>query len=375
MHQDSEDYQRIFLQDIPMMDVRAPIEFDKGAFPKSQNIPILNDPQREAIGTCYKQEGQNAAIALGLELITPELREQRLEQWQQFAITHPEGYLYCFRGGLRSRTTQSWLKDQGTDYPLIKGGYKAMRTYLLQQLEISTQQIPLVILSGLTGTGKTRVLKKTHYHVDLEGLANHRGSAFGSDVNDFQPTQINWENQLSIAFLKHRHHLPQSGLLLEDEGNRIGRSIMPINLNHQMAQSPCIILERELEQRVAIIQQDYFSDSWPLYQRQYQQAASENFSAFLLGSLTRIKKRLGGTRYQKVHASFTLALEYLFATGKSDLFAEGIQILLQEYYDPMYQYQLEKKQRKLLFRGTEPEILAWVNTHLKNMSHERNANI
>lgn len=368
IRQDSDDYQRIFLQDIPMMDVRAPIEFNKGAFLNSQNIPILNDQQRAAIGTCYKQQGQDAAIALGLELVNPDIREQRIEQWQQFAKAHPEGYLYCFRGGLRSRTTQSWLKEQGTDYPLIKGGYKAMRTYLLQQLEASVQQIPFVILSGLTGSGKTRVLKQTRYHIDLEGLANHRGSAFGSDVNDFQPTQINWENQLSIASLKHRHHFPESGLLLEDEGKRIGRCIMPISFNQKMTQSPYIFLERELEQRVAIIQQGYFSDSWPLYQQQYQQAASEKFSAFLLGSLERIKKRLGGTRYQKINASFTLALEHLFSTGETDLFAEGISLLLLEYYDPMYQYQLQKKQRKILFRGTEPEVLSWADEQLKTMT-------
>ena len=156
--QNTEDYQRIFLQDIPMMDVRAAIEFDKGAFPNSQNIPILNDSQREAIGTRYKREGQDAAIALGLELATPEIREHRLQQWQKFANANPEGYLYCFRGGLRSRTTQAWLKEKGLDYPLVEGGYKSMRTYLLQQLELSLQQIPFVILTGFTGSGKTQVL-------------------------------------------------------------------------------------------------------------------------------------------------------------------------------------------------------------------------
>ena len=288
-------------------------------------------------------------------------------QWQQYVKAHPEGYLYCFRGGLRSRTTQSWLKEQGLDYPLIKGGYKAMRTYLMQQLEASTQQIPFVILSGLTGSGKTRVLKKTRYHIDLEGLANHRGSAFGSDVNDFQPTQINWENQLSIACFKHRYHFPKSGLLLEDESKRIGRLFMPAGFNQKMTLSPFILLERELEQRVAIIREDYFTSSWPLYQQRYQNAANEKFSSFLRGGLLRIKKRLGGTRHKKINASFTLALEHLFATGESDLFAEGIQILLQEYYDPMYQYQLQKKQQEVLFRGTEPEILAWVDEHLMTM--------
>lgn len=354
-----------------MLDVRAPVEFDKGAFPNSQNIPILDDLQREAIGTCYKQEGQEgqeAAIALGLQLASVDIREQRLEQWTQFVKAHPEGYLYCFRGGLRSRTTQAWLQEQGINYPLVKGRYKAMRTFLLQQLELSAEQIPLVILSGYTGSGKNHVLNKTAYHIDLEGLANHRGSAFGSDVNDFQPTQINWENQLSIACLQYLHHHPQSGLLLEDEGKRIGRNILPDNLHTKMAHAPYIFLERELDQRVVIIRNDYWTSSWPLYQQQFRDAAAEKFSAFLLGSLARIQKRLGGVLYQKTNASFSLALEHFFGTGESHLFDEGVRLLLLEYYDPMYLYQLKNKQREILFRGTESEILAWVDEHLKAMT-------
>ena len=365
--QDTENYLRIFLQDIPMMDVRAPVEFDKGAFPSSQNIPILNDFQREAVGTRYKQEGQDAAIALGLELATPEIRERRMQQWQKFAKANPQGYLYCFRGGLRSRTTQSWLKEKGLNYPLVKGGYKSMRTYLLRQLEVSLQQIPFVILSGFTGSGKTQTLKKTNWHIDLEGLANHRGSAFGCDAHDSQPTQINWENLLSIACLKHRHQFPKSGLLLEDEGKRIGRIIMPAGFIEKMAQSPHIILEYPLEQRVTNIREDYIANSWPLYQQHYQETAKDTFSSFVLDNLARIKKRLGGIRYKKINDSFTLALNHLFATGESDLFNEGVSLLLVEYYDPMYQYQLQKKQPEVLFRGTEPEILAWVAEHLQTV--------
>lgn len=367
IRQDTQNYQRLFLEDIPLMDVRAPVEFDKGAFPKSQNIPILDDLQREAIGTCYKQEGQDAAIALGLQLASAKIREQRLEQWAQFVNAHPEGYLYCFRGGLRSRTTQTWLRERGMHYPLIKAGYKAMRIFLLQRQELSAAQIPLVILSGYTGSGKTHVLNKTRYHIDLEGLANHRGSAFGSDVNNFQPTQINWENQLAIACLKYQHHHPVSGLLLEDESNRIGRNILPDSLYLKMGQAPSIFLERELDQRVVIIRDDYLTSSWPLYQQQFQDAAAEKFSAFLLGSLARIQKRLGSMLYQKINASFMLALEHFFTTGEGHLFDEGVRLLLLEYYDPMYLYQLKNKQREILFSGTEPEILAWVDDHLQAM--------
>jgi len=365
--QDTEDYLRIFLQDIPLMDVRAPVEFNKGAFPSSQNIPLLNDSQRQAIGTRFKLEGQDAAIALGLEMATPEIREHRMQQWKHFANTYPEGYLYCFRGGLRSRTTQAWLKEAGLSYPLVKGGYKSMRTFLLQQLEADLQQIPFVILSGLTGSGKTQTLKKTNHHIDLEGLANHRGSAFGCDVHDSQPTQINLENQLSIACLKHWHQTPKSRLLLEDEGKRIGRLTLPTSFSEKMAYSPYIILEQDLDRRVANITEDYIANSWPLYQQHYQEAAKDKFSSFVLDNLARIKKRLGGIRYKKMQSSFTLALHHLFATGESDLFNEGIRLLLVEYYDPMYLYQLQNKHSELLFRGTEPEILAWVAEHLQTV--------
>ncbi len=361
--QDTDNYQHVFLNDIPLLDVRAPIEFARGAFPNSQNIPLLDDQQREAVGTRYKQQGQDAAIALGLELATPEIREQRMQHWAKFIHNHPLGFLYCFRGGLRSRTTQIWLKQQGIEYPLIKGGYKDMRNFLLQQLEVSIQQIPFIILCGLTGSGKTMVLRKTRYYIDLENLAHHRGSAFGRNVMDCQPSQINWENQLSIICLKHRTHQPETSLLLEDEGRLLGRIVLPSSLYTKMEHSPRIFLERNLEDRVQIIRKDYIANNWPDYRQQYHPEAEEKFSDYVLNNLYRIKNRLGGTRYSQIKSSFELALQHLFSTGESDLFDDGIQLLLQEYYDPMYHYQLQKKAVKISFRGTESEILSWIESH------------
>jgi tRNA 2-selenouridine synthase len=363
----TDDYQRIFLEDIPLMDVRAPVEFSQGAFPNSVNIPLLDDPQREAIGTRYKQQSQDAAIALGLELATSEVREQRLQHWAEFIRLHPQGHLYCFRGGLRSRVTQTWLKEYGIDYPLITGGYKAMRRYLLQNLERCSQQIPFVILCGLTGSGKTRVLTKIGHHIDLEGLANHRGSAFGADINNFQPTQINWDNQLATNLLKHQNRHPDAGLLLEDEGKLVGRIVLPKMLHEKMRESPRIFLECNEETRINIIREDYIESSWPLYQQQYGNQATEQFSAFVLGNLIRIKKRLGGVRYTAIKASFERALMPLFERGDSHLFDEGIRLLLVEYYDPMYRYQLQKKPVKITFRGTEPEILEWAGEQLAHL--------
>ena len=102
---DTEDFTRLFLTDTPMMDTRAPLEFDKGAFPHTVNRPLMNDDERAQVGTCYKQQGQDAAIVLGHQLVQGEIKQQRLEQWLAFARENPDGYLYCFRGGLISPLT------------------------------------------------------------------------------------------------------------------------------------------------------------------------------------------------------------------------------------------------------------------------------
>ena len=267
---------------------------------------------------------------------------------------------------MRSRTTQAWLKEQGIDYPLIKGGYKAMRSFLIEQLSISANELPLVILGGLTGSGKTRVLKKTRFHIDLEGIANHRGSAFGRDVNDFQPTPINWENSLSIACLKYRHQHPGAGVLLEDEGKMIGRVIIPAEFYDKMLSAPRVILQRDLAERIDIIREDYIEHNWPAYQQQHGTEAEDKFSSFVLDNLARIKNRLGGERYRDLHQQFSGALATLFASGETERFNDGIRQLLTDYYDPMYNYQLEKKQVEILFQGSEDEIIDWVDANLEN---------
>lgn len=126
---DITDYRDIFLNDRPMMDTRAPVEFVKGAFPGVVNLPLMTDDERQRVGTCYKQQGQQAAIVLGHELVSGAIKAERVEQWAQFARANPDGYLYCFRGGLRSQIVQQWLHEAGLDYPRVGGGYKAMRTF------------------------------------------------------------------------------------------------------------------------------------------------------------------------------------------------------------------------------------------------------
>ncbi len=363
MPEDTSDYRRLFLDDAPLMDVRAPVEFERGAFPTAVNIPLLDDAQREQIGIRYKNAGQDEAIRLGLALATPEIRAARLRQWLEFCASHPNGYLYCFRGGLRSRTTQQWIREAGVDYPLVNGGYKAMRRFLIDELERSLRDIPLVCVSGLTGVGKTRVLCQTRHHVDFEGLANHRGSAFGRDPLDRQPSVIDWENAVSIEMLKHRCRYPGKPLLVEDEGRLIGRINMPDVLFEALLRAPRAILQVEREARVQLITDDYIRHAWPAYQAAHGDAAEEAFSGFVLDNLERISKRLGGERYRQVRESFETALRRFFANGDAGGFAAGIEILLEHYYDPMYRYQIESKRPEIVFEGAESEFLQWAEEY------------
>ena len=123
-----------------------------------------------------------------------------------------------------------------------------------------------------------------------------------------------------------------------------------------------------MPERVSIIREDYISNSWPLYQQQYGTEAEKIFSSFVLDNLTRIKKRPGAERHRKIHEIFSAALNHLFESGQSEWFNEGIQLLLEEYYDPMYQYQLKKKPVEVIFSGSDTEILEWTEQHLKAIS-------
>ena len=216
---DTSDYRRLFLDRAPLLDTRAPTEFARGSFPGATSLPLMSDEERAAVGICYQAQGQAAAIALGHRLVAGELRERRLAAWRDFAGAHPDGYLYCFRGGLRSQIVQRWLAEVGVDYPRVLGGYKAMRRFLLGTLEAQAQRGDFVLVAGATGSGKTRAIAALPRAIDLEGLARHRGSAFGRLLEP-QPSQIDFENALAVALL--RLDTAAAPLFLEDEGGSSG---------------------------------------------------------------------------------------------------------------------------------------------------------
>lgn len=354
------DLQALFLNDIPMLDVRAPIEYQQGAFPHTQNIALLEDDERESIGIRYKEQGQEAAIALGAELVQGEVKEQRIAEWQTFIEKHPNGVLYCFRGGMRSQITQMWIKEQtGIEYPRVAGGYKAMRRFLIDAIERLAGEFEVIVLGGRTGSGKTRLLKQLTTSVDLEGLANHRGSAFGPNATP-QPTQIDFENQLAIEMLKHEAQ-GHKMIVVEDEGHNIGSIRVPIPLHSAMQEAKIIMMKVDDHERVEVSTCEYIDD----IQAQLEQLcdASEVFAKleeYLQGSLAKIQKRLGSERYQDLKDKMQQAITQHKETGDTSLYQAIIQPLLVEYYDPMYDYQISKKQPRIVHTGDRQNVLDYL---------------
>jgi len=360
MRDNSAHFRDIFLHDIPMMDVRAPVEFVKGAFPGVINLPLMNDVERQKVGTSYKQEGQQAAIELGHQLVSGELKQARIEAWAAFANEHPEGFLYCFRGGLRSQITQQWLKTEaGIQYPRIIGGYKAMRNFLIGVTEQAVAECDFVLIGGLTGTGKTEVLQQLDNALDLEGLANHRGSSFGKHATP-QPGQIDFENQLAIDILKKRAtHLHQ--FVIEDEGRIVGSRAVPLELYRTMQAATLVWLEDSFEGRVERILKDYVIDLCAEFiEVQGVETGFSGYAERLKQSLSSIVRRLGGERYQRLSAIMDSALEAQERSGDVDQHRAWISAMLSEYYDPMYVHQRDSKNPRIEFAGEQAAVVEYL---------------
>lgn len=350
------DLKDLFINRIPLIDVRSPVEFAQGAFPGAVNIPILDDDQRHQVGLCYKNEGRETAIALGHHLVSGDDKKSKINKWLQLADKWPEAVIYCFRGGLRSQIAQGWLKEEGRDIPLVQGGYKRLRNYLINNLEEKVSQNHFLVISGYTGSGKTNILNKLieegHKGIDLEGFANHRGSAFGHNPTP-QPTQINFENAVSIAFLKEEKKT-SSFILLEDESATIGGVTLPRMLYEKKKQSSVFVLQIPRSERADLILNDYVKARWELIK--YDDDPYDKLYAVYSGPFERIKKRLGGLLYDECLKDLKNAVEEMKQNGSFDLHKVWIEKLLEHYYDPLYAKGMIRKKDCIVEEGSEEEL-------------------
>lgn len=358
-----EDYRSLLTGEVALIDVRAPLEFEKGAFAAATNLPLLSDEERHLVGIRYKEAGQDEAIELGAALLGATVRAERVQAWKAFASVNPNGALYCFRGGLRSRITQAWLAAAGVEWPLVTGGYKALRSFSLESLDRLSQNLPLALVAGRTGSGKTDLLLRLERHVDLEGRANHRGSSFGGMASD-QPTPVNFENAIAIDFLRLEDSCALAPVWLEDEAKLIGRICLPQSLRKAMLRAPAVILETPLDERISNCTRDYVVDLLARYQSTMgEQKGFDAFASHHRRSLDRIKKRFGGERHSQALELLDKALDAHREHADTSAYGDFIELLLTDYYDPMYDYQLLSKERSTLATGDAETLLAFANDY------------
>lgn len=322
------------------LDVRSEGEWRDGAIPGFHNDPILTDSERHLVGTCYKQQGQEEAFALGHQLTAP-FKMERVARWRALAGNTPLT-VCCWRGGARSRLACEWLADAGVDTLRVRGGYKSMRAVLREQLE----QLPaLLVLSGATGTGKTRLLRELAIpKLDLEACANHRGSAFGGLGS--QPSQQTFENRIALALLSAQHEY-----LVEDESRLIGFNQLPLTLKSAMYAAPVVVLELPMIERVALTHDEY------VLQPLRQGLPVADVWQQLQHSLDRIQRRLGSLRHQQLSAALASAMQNPM---DRDAHAGWIVPLLADYYDPRYLHAFETQPRTVIFRGDQAACRAFL---------------
>jgi len=311
----------------PVIDVRSPGEYASGHIPGAVNIPLFDDSQRAEVGTIYRQEGNMKAVLRGIDLAAPAM-SHKLESALSLAC---DGRLlvHCWRGGMRSEA-MAWLFSMGgITASVLDGGYKSYRNFILEELAEPRRYI---LLGGLTGSGKTHILKllarENHQVADLEGLACHKGSAFGALGQPSQPTTEHFANLLhsSLSVMN-----PERPIWLEDESRNIGTVFMPDGFYGRMQESPVIALMMSIDTRLPRLLEEY--------------------SAFppdlIRASVLKISRRLGGEKTK----------EAIEAVDRND-FSSAIRITL-EYYDRAYSYGLSKrKSGQVVFVDTDTDDTA-----------------
>jgi len=301
----------------PIIDVRSPSEYSQGHLPGAINIPLFPDSERQIIGKSYKKESRKKAIFYGLKVTVPNTTKF-LEIILQTTNKNENGRrslrIYCWRGGMRSRAFAWLARTIGINTYLLKGGYKNYRKWVLNQFEAD---LPIRLLGGKTGTRKTDLLKQIDneniYIIDLEGIANHRGSSFGSLGMGRQPSTQQFENTLAES-IDSFYESNAIEIWLEAESSNLGKCRIPNSLYTKMKKAPILEIIKTKHERIENLVNVY----------------SQNSQNELIEAVNRISKRLGPERTKK-------ALDAI----KEREWSKACKAML-DYYDRCYEYELEK---------------------------------
>lgn len=298
----------------PVVDVRAPLEFAQGHIPGAMNIPLFDNHERKVVGTKYKQVNKEAAMYAGLDFAGKKL-VKLAKEGEKAAGKNKTLLVHCWRGGMRSKSMQWLFETMGLTCHLLEGGYKSYRRHMK---ELMASPLKLCVLGGRTGSGKTAILHHLDQMgvqvIDLEGLAHHKGSAFGSLGESEQPTTEQFENELAQKILSLDQN---SECWIEDESRNIGKCVLPGEFYAQMREGRLLFLDISRELRALHLVVDYASYD----------------PGDLKACVNKIAKRLGGDRTRE-------ALESI----ENNDFHTTAMITL-HYYDKAYMYSLEKNHK------------------------------
>ncbi|MBD0334177.1 MAG: tRNA 2-selenouridine(34) synthase MnmH [Cyanobacteria bacterium Co-bin13] len=299
----------------PVLDVRSPGEFEQGHLPGAVSFPLFSDEERAEVGTCYKQQGRDAAVELGFAIAGPK-SVQFIRQAKELA-PDKRVRLHCWRGGMRSGSIAWTLEMAGFQVAALEGGYKTFRRWVRATLAAPR---PMIMLGGMTGTDKTSILhalvKQGAQALDLEALANHRGSSYGGLAMPPQPSTEQFENLIALEWAALD---PAEPVWVEAESRRIGTCRVPDELFQQMEAAPTLEVTRPLSERLDLLVQ------------LYGQVDPED----LVVATERIRKRLGGQRTQSA-----------IALIRQHDFRAALAIIL-DYYDRTYRYDLDRRQKQI----------------------------
>ena len=324
----------MLLIDKKTIDVRSEHEFKKGTIPNSISMPILDDNQHKLVGTDYKKNGRDSAIALGTELVSGEKKKKLVDDWIRVIKEYGIEYIFCKRGGLRSKTAKKWLKEKNVDVKILKGGYKAYRKRIVKQHEnLDYYKGDWFIITGFTGSGKTCIIKDLNSSIDLEDLAKHRGATCGA-LSEAQPTQQNFENKLTYLYQKKC----DGNIILEAESRNIGSVALPGKFYEKMRISKYIFVEADIETRVNNIANEYISK--PLKKG----ISKSSLLSVYQEALGKINKRLGAINYMTINNKMKDAFGNQKGSHKL-----WIRLLLENYYDKLYKHKLDEVSTQIIY--------------------------